>query len=478
MSGTPSDPCGETSSSGTRKSARAKKAPQKYDDEYVLSSHESALPMPPAKQTSRPKRKAAEVAAQTTLKEDVAVVQEEAFARMNDDERKEYQGWVELESEPAFFNALLKALGTRDLKVQEVFGLDDMIMSCLPKPVYGLIFLFPWVEEDESSEGRQECPGNLWFNNQVTANSCATVAITNVIFNARNVDLGTKLQEFQEQNRTLPPSHKGHSLNKNDFIRAIHNSVARRSDLLSEDLLLDNKWEAARKKKRARKPAGTKSSSSRRKKAEDETFHYIAFVPVESQVWELDGFEEKPKCLGPYKEDGWLGVASLAIQERMARDENAMLSFNLLAICQSPLANIAESIASNLASVHHFDTLYSGNPAWTIPSPWTSNTPDHLTTFGLSKENIVRKELPGAITSKMGDAGFDLAAAQTLAGELAEERATLEAEYAAELATVDEAMGMVLGRQRDYTPALHQWLRILAERGTLRDMIIETDRAL
>lgn len=32
--------------------------------------------------------------------ERVDVLHEEVFARMNDDERKEYRGWVELESEP------------------------------------------------------------------------------------------------------------------------------------------------------------------------------------------------------------------------------------------------------------------------------------------------------------------------------------------------------------------------------------------
>jgi hypothetical protein len=35
------------------------------------------------------------------------------------------------------------------------------------KPVYGLIFLYEWTNEDESNEDRQECPKHLWFGNQV-----------------------------------------------------------------------------------------------------------------------------------------------------------------------------------------------------------------------------------------------------------------------------------------------------------------------
>lgn len=76
----------------------------------------------------------------------------------------------------------------------------------------------------------------------------------------------------------------------------------RRIDLTSEDLLLDNKYEAwekwkARKNQR-QKPNKRKSSSSSKKAQMETAFHYIAYVPVNGQVWELDGLETQPRCIG------------------------------------------------------------------------------------------------------------------------------------------------------------------------------------
>lgn len=38
------------------------------------------------------------------------------------------------------------------------------------RPVYGLIFLFKWVEEDPDRQ-EQSCPEAVWFANQVSCNS-------------------------------------------------------------------------------------------------------------------------------------------------------------------------------------------------------------------------------------------------------------------------------------------------------------------
>lgn len=141
----------------------------------------------------------------------------------------------------------------------------------------------------------------------------------NIIMNTRAVKLGPELEEFRNATRPLPPPHRGHALDANDFIRAIHNSVARyvarhqphsrsfifllffpfrRNDLLSEDLLLDNNYEAAAKKSKAPTKKKKRTSKSSKPKYEPGTYHYIAFVPVEGQVWELDGLESLPLCLG------------------------------------------------------------------------------------------------------------------------------------------------------------------------------------
>ena len=47
-------------------------------------------------------------------------------------DRFTWPGWVEMESEPAFFNVMLKEMGVRGIKVNEVWSMDDNCMAMLP----------------------------------------------------------------------------------------------------------------------------------------------------------------------------------------------------------------------------------------------------------------------------------------------------------------------------------------------------------
>ncbi|KAI0969144.1 ubiquitin carboxyl-terminal hydrolase [Xylaria arbuscula] len=460
---------------GVRRSARSRKAPLKYDEEYIIPSENHCQSKPTAG-AERPKRRAAEAAREQIVPEDAASLQGELFTRMDIDERKEYRGWVELESEPAFFNAMLQDLDAKSLKVQEVFALDDLALADLPKPVYGLILLYEWTDEDESNEARQDCPEDLWFANQTTAHACATVALMNIIMNTHTGKFGIELEEFRNMTRLLPPPHRGHALDTNNFIRAIHNSVARRSDLLSEDLLLDNKYESASRVKKAPPKKKAKTSRSSKPDYEEGTYHYIAFVPVDGQVWELDGLESKPLSLGHYVGDNWLEVASETIQRRMARQNNKFLSFNLLAICEPPLLTISRDLATSLATAKALDDVVTGSPSWDVPTPWESFPDTRLTRFNLTREQILSQFSPHpSFDARVSDPCFDIVAAQKYAHELGAQQEALEAQYVNEVATVDETVEMIRARRHDYTPAVHQWVRLLSEKGILRQFVQEMD---
>lgn len=57
--------------------------------------------------------------------------------------------------------------------------------------------------------------------------------------------------------------------------------------MLNSDLLLKNEATAKKGKKRTAD--------------EDESeggFHFIAFMPIDDQLWKLDGLERQPMCLG------------------------------------------------------------------------------------------------------------------------------------------------------------------------------------
>ena len=58
-------------------------------------------------------------------------------------------------------------------------------------------------------------------------------------------------------------------------------------DMLNADLLLQN--EATAKKGRKRTADEEESEGG---------FHFIAFMPIDHQLWKLDGLERQPMCLG------------------------------------------------------------------------------------------------------------------------------------------------------------------------------------
>lgn len=69
------------------------------------------------------------------------------------------------------------------------------------------------------------------------------------------------------------------------FLRNLHNSLSRSSERADLDIELMEAATAKRKPKKARYEA-------------DESFHFIAYVPVEGVLWELDGLRRQPVRLG------------------------------------------------------------------------------------------------------------------------------------------------------------------------------------
>ncbi|KAK0101503.1 hypothetical protein ONS95_006671 [Cadophora gregata] len=229
----------------------------------------------------------------------------ETMQPLTEIERCKWKGWAELESDPALFNYILRKYGVQDVKVQEVFGLDEECMAYVPKPIYGMIFLFKYHEHDaENHEDSQKCPKHVWFANQTTTNACATVALLNIVMNVPGLDFGEDLQTFKEATEKLKPPYRGKRLGENGFIRSIHNSFARKIDILNADLLLKNEYEKWIKGKKGPKkaPANKKSHANKNRKQiykdEEEGYHFIAYVPIRGEVWRLDGLQREPVKLG------------------------------------------------------------------------------------------------------------------------------------------------------------------------------------
>jgi len=242
--------------------------------------------------------------------------------------------WCTIESDPGVFTGMLEELGVSGVELAELWSLEDDNLLELGQ-VHGLIFLFQWDKEKETAKAansttmeESEIPEDLFFAHQVTTNACATQAILSVIFNAAALTTeqkGSTLAEFQSFTKDFPPSLKGVAISSSEEVKKIHNSFSRQDAFLQEGKMVV--------------PTG-----------DEEAFHFVAYVPINGVVYELDGLQKGPILVGsvPESEDGpipgWLTVARSAIQERMGHFGATAIKFNLMGVIQDKRIGASDEV--------------------------------------------------------------------------------------------------------------------------------------
>ncbi|KAG0034180.1 Ubiquitin carboxyl-terminal hydrolase bap1 [Podila clonocystis] len=298
--------------------------------------------------------------------------------------------WCTLESSPLVFNALLEKNGVRRAYAQEMYTIDPQDLEQLESDggqVYGFVMLLDPLkrlsrtvepESEEESEPEPEEPESvaeisnavvngdastttakdekkkknktqLYFANQVIPNACATQAVFSVIMNAPpSLDIGPVLANFKDFVRDFSPM---------DF-RANHNSLAERLE---------------------QEPSSLQKHlyNTVMHEVTEEPLHYIAYVPVNGYIWELDGLEPQPIRRRPFgvlnkkEEDGeqrqqqqpqqeedslksWLAVTGEVMSERIRLYPAGEERFVLFAIVKDPLVVLEERLVSARQKAQEF----------------------------------------------------------------------------------------------------------------------------
>ncbi|GAA5960425.1 hypothetical protein JCM8115_001178 [Rhodotorula mucilaginosa] len=221
-------------------------------------------------------------------------------------------GWSLTESDPGVFTGILNDLGVRGVQVEELWGLDPDLLNDL-EPVYALIFLFKWVGNGDPAtmDGKlQEPTGSHYFAHQVINNACASIALLNAALNIHdpNVHLGEELSNLQAFSEGLDPETRGWTLTNSEKLREVHNSFARSDPFHLEDHRPDDPTEDA--------------------------YHFIAYLPIGDELYELDGLKPKPVSHGKIPDDGgkWTDLARAVLERRIATYPAGEVMFNLMAL--------------------------------------------------------------------------------------------------------------------------------------------------
>ncbi|KAI3384358.1 hypothetical protein SNEBB_008231 [Seison nebaliae] len=239
--------------------------------------------------------------------------------------------WCLIESDPGLFTHLIGELGCNKLEVDELYSMDEATLNSI-KSSYGLIFLFKWSNLQKDKGGQPMTGGKylkdgellekLFFAEQVIQNACATQAILSILLNIRDdkIEIGKTLTEFKEFTGEFSSRMKGEALTNSDHIRLVHNKYARIHQLSQPVKGLTGKKE--------------------------DVFHFVAYIPFEKHIIELDGTRSHPIDHGTYSGDNWLTSASGIISKRMDMYQSygSEIRFNLMYLKYSTALEIVERV--------------------------------------------------------------------------------------------------------------------------------------
>lgn len=257
---------------------------------------------------------------------------------------------------PVFCFFFIISTGCDGLQVEELWSMDEENFKNL-EPIHGLIFLFKWVQEESTgavvSDSRLE---KIFFAKQVIPNACATNAILSVLLNCKHTDmsLGSTLTDFKDFCQTFDAYNKGLTLTNASQIRSVHNGFSK-STLFE----LDSKNQAK----------------------DDDVFHFVAYVPIDGRLYELDGLKAGPIDLGAINsEQNWVDVVRPVIESRMQKYSEGEIHFNLMAIVSD----------RKMIYQRQIDQLLTGAGADAMDTDTTQHEIEHLRIL-IEEEDAKRK---------------------------------------------------------------------------------------
>ncbi|PYI07091.1 ubiquitin carbon terminal hydrolase [Aspergillus sclerotiicarbonarius CBS 121057] len=244
-------------------------------------------------------------------------------------------GWSTIESDAGVFTSLIENLGVKDVQFEELLSLDaDSIRSL--SPVYGVIFLFKYLRETTqptttSSTSSSQPPSGtydtnppptLFFASQTIQNACGTQAILSVILNNTTtstsspspsttpypIPLGPALTSFKDFTTGFPPDLLGEALSNSEPIRTAHNAFARSSPFVDETIRQNQDEEGG------------------------DVYHFIAYTPINGQLYELDGLQPHPISHGECEREQFPEKVIEVLRERIGRYPEGETMFNLMAV--------------------------------------------------------------------------------------------------------------------------------------------------
>ncbi|XP_010902670.2 ubiquitin carboxyl-terminal hydrolase isozyme L3 isoform X1 [Esox lucius] len=227
------------------------------------------------------------------------------------------QRWLPLEANPDIMNQFLRQLGLLPTwQFGDVYGMDPDLLSMVPRPVCAILLLFPVTEQYESFRLEEEAAikaqgqkvsQDVYFMKQTIGNACGTIGLIHAVANNQHYlefESDSPLKRFLAESSKLSPEDKATFLENDESIRVTHESSAQEGQ--TEAPSIDDKVD----------------------------LHFIAFVNIGGDLYELDGRKPFPVIHGATSEESFLEDATEVCKKFMDRDPGE-LRFTVVALSKA-----------------------------------------------------------------------------------------------------------------------------------------------
>jgi ubiquitin carboxyl-terminal hydrolase L3 len=186
--------------------------------------------------------------------------------------------WMPLEGNPEVLNKYIKNLGVKNDNYEfvEIIGFDEELLEFVPQPVSAVLLIFPITEDHEQHrhkefEEAEHSPPDysqaIYFLKQTVGNACGSIAVIHAIANNLEkfqLDLHKPLAQFLETTKLMTPEQRAEHLKHAMDMATANDNIAEEG----ESRVID--------------------------RDEHVNLHFVCFVNVNNELYELDGRHPHP----------------------------------------------------------------------------------------------------------------------------------------------------------------------------------------
>lgn len=173
-------------------------------------------------------------------------------------------------------------------------------------------------------------------------------------------------------------------------------------------------------------------------------------------------------AIGECSEDDWLELAKPNIVDRMAAYEEDQIEFSILGLVRDPLPDLIQRLAINVKSLEILHECFLPQEDVVAATSTSEMVLGPNESYGLTREQIDAVEVSEAIPAEVPPfKEWQRERWDELRNAQHELRARIREEQQSQRADEDYATG----RRYDYGPAIRTWLRLLARKQQLAELL-------